>query len=183
MRTARLVVFLLLIALPACTTTVSRVSSTAQLQTNDGLKTYAAIVLEIKLLLDGVITCADFATVLAGLEGIRDCELEGTESLMVLSSQCQDLPFLGEAELALDFINCKEGGVTLQGLISLSLAWNGGVLDALLTGAGIVVNGIPQSFSNLAIQVDLDNEPMCSGVLISAGDACGVSRDCNFCPF
>lgn len=178
----QLLIFLFL-ALPACATTITQVSSTTQTLTNQGLKTYAAMVLDIKLVLEGAQNCADFTDALDSLEGLRNCELEGTESTSVVSSQCQNTPFLGEGELTLEFINCIEGGVTLQGLINLSLNWNGVILDTLLTGAGVVVNGIPQSFTDLSIQVGSEDEPVCQGVLISAGEACGVTRDCNFCPF
>ncbi len=166
----------------ACASADLQSNSTTQTITNQGLKSYDRIVQTIKMALENAQTCPEFNTALQGLAGLRNCADQGTETTTIISSNCTEVPSLrGEAILTLDIVDCIENGVTLQGLITLDLIWNGVQLDALLTAAGFIVNGLPQSFTDLSISVDSNNVSTCSGVMISESSACGVSGDCSFC--
>lgn len=176
--------FLLLWASCGIGTDTVGTSATTQTLGNQGLQFLADLVQQIEDALESSSDCNSFNQALANLTGIRNCSIAGTQTVEILNSACTDSPeFLGEATLTVELEDCLEPGQTLGGTLQLELDWDGSLLTAQITSSNFSSNGAPYSIQNLTIQVEAGAAPECTGVLLIQGMICGVTPDCNFCPF
>jgi hypothetical protein len=160
------------------------VSTTSQTLSNQGLQFLAAAVQQVQQALQGASHCAPFQQALDQLVGTESCAMGGAQSLQASDTSCEDSPlFSGQATLSLNLQDCLEPGQTLGGIVLFDMDWDGSLLTSQVTSGDFSFNGLTYSIQNLNIGVDATGTAECSGTLLIDGNLCGVTSDCNFCPF
>jgi hypothetical protein len=184
LRKSLFILSFLLIASCFSDTDTEGISTTSQTLSNEGLQFLATISQQFHDALEASSDCTSFNQALNNLVSTQNCSLGGSQSSNILNSSCVDSPsFSGQGTLSILFQDCREPGQTIGGTVEWVLDWDGSLLITSIQTSDYSFNGIPYSITDLTIQVGPNGAPECTGTLLSQGDICGVTPDCNFCPF